>query len=649
MLVARAPRVANFLGAASALVGCALVLVPVLATIVSGAGPVPLSKPWNVPYGSLSLAIDPLSAWFALPILGLSALAAVYAAEYLLSYSRRKNLGAAWLFYNLLVAAMLVVVMARNAVLFLVAWEMMALASYFLVVFDDEHARVRDAGRLYLIASHLGTAFLLVFFVLLGQQAGTLDFEGIERWISATGGFTPQRAGLLFVLAVVGFGTKAGFMPFHVWLPEAHPVAPSHVSAVMSGVMIKTGIYGLLRTISLLGEPVAWWGWLLIGMGVVSSIVGVVFAIAQSDLKRLLAFSSIENMGIIALGLGIGLLGVTFHEPAAATLGFGGALLHVLNHSLFKGLLFLGAGAVIHGTHTADMQHLGGLLKRMPVVGATFLAGAVAICGLPPLNGFVSEFLVYLGAFEEETLSGGAGGIPALLVIGSLALVGALAVATFTKAFGIIFLGEPRTEAARHAHAPGLLMQAPMVILAVGCGLVTLAAVPIVRLLTPVLSIVVGQPEHLVSEQMTTAVGSLGMVVGVGIAVLVVGFALAIARAWLLWGREIGASPTWDCGYARPTARMQYTASSYAQGLTDFFALLLQGRSRLLAPRGLFPVEASLETETRDVVLDRGYRPMANGVSWVLSWLGWMQNGQVSVYILYIAVTMVMLLLWYVF
>lgn len=645
LALARASRLANLLGAASTAAGCAMALVPVVATLVSGTTPAPLSRPWSVPYGSFSLGIDPLSAWFAAAILGLSGLAAVYAAEYLLRYADRKNLGVAWWFYSLLVTSMAVVVTARNGVLFLVAWEVMALASYFLVVFDDEKAEVRDAGRIYLIASHLGTAFLLVFFVLLGREAGTLDFAGIEDWIRATGGFAPATAGLLFVLAIVGFGTKAGFMPFHVWLPKAHPVAPSHVSAVMSGVMIKTGIYGLVRTLSLLGEPAAWWGWLLIGIGVVSGIMGVLYALGQHDVKRLLAYHSVENIGIIALGLGIGLLGVTLGEPAAAALGFGGALLHVVNHALFKGLLFLGAGAIIHSTHTADIERLGGLLKRMPVVGVTFLVGCVAICGLPPLNCFVSEFLIYLGAFEG-TLAGGAGGIPALLVIGSLALIGGLAVAAFTKAFGVIFLGEPRSEAARNARAPGLLMQAPLVILAAGCLLVTLAAVPIVKALTPVLAVAVGQPQRVVSEQMTGAVGSLAAVTGIAITLLAVASALALLRVWLLWGRDVGAGPTWDCGYARPTARMQYTASSFAQPLADFFSAVLQTRKRLSAPRGLFPLEASLETEIPDIALERGYQPLFRGVSWILSWLSWIQHGRVSVYILYIAVTMVALLVW---
>ena len=267
----------------------------------------------------------------------------------------------------------------------------MSLASFFLVMFDDEKESVRRAGWIYLVAMHLGTAFLLAMFLLLGQERRLAGFR-------AALGRARRRSGVLFLLAVVGFGTKAGFIPLHVWLPEAHPAAPSHVSAVMSGVMIKTGIYGLLRMLTLLGPPPAWWGWTLLGIGVVSGVLGVLFALAQHDLKRLLAYHSVENIGIIALGLGVGLLGISYGNPTMAALGFAGGLLHVVNHAVFKSLLFLGAGSVLHATGTGEIDRLGGLLKRMPVTGATFLVGAAAISGLPPLNGFVSEFLIYLGA-----------------------------------------------------------------------------------------------------------------------------------------------------------------------------------------------------------------------------------------------------------
>ncbi len=359
---------------------------------------------------------------------------------------------------------MILVFVARNGVLFLIAWEVMALASYFLVVFEDEKEEVRRAGRTYLVATHLGTAGLLILFLMLGQSSGSLDFDALG--IAAGPG---GAASVAFLLAVIGFGTKAGFMPFHVWLPEAHPASPSHVSAVMSGVMIKTGIYGLVRTITFLGSPPPWWGWTILAIGVSSGVLGVLFALAQHDLKRLLAYHSVENIGIIAIGLGVGLLGKSYDLPAMVYLGFAGAMLHVVNHAIFKGLLFLAAGAIGHATHTLEIDRMGGLLKRMPWTAVLFLVGSVAICGLPPLNGFVSEFLIYLGAFKGIVDLGAAGAAAGAIAIGALALIGGLAAACFTKAFGILFLGEPRSSHAAGAIEPVWAIRVPMIALAVGC------------------------------------------------------------------------------------------------------------------------------------------------------------------------------------
>ena len=284
-----------------------------------------------------------------------------------------------------------------------------------------------------------------------GRGSGGLDFNQL-------GGLTPELAGLCFVLAVIGFGAKAGILPFHVWLPEAHPAAPSHVSALMSGVMIKTGIYGILRILTFLGPLPAWWGCALICIGLFSGVIGVLFALAQHDLKRLLAYHSVENIGIIVMGLGIGLFGISTGSPALAVLGFAGGILHVANHALFKGLLFLGAGSVIHGAHTHEIDHLGGLLKRMPWTALTFLIGSIAISGLPPLNGFVSEFLIYVGAFDGALPAKGVSAVPLLAVIAGLALIGGLATACFTKAFGIVFLGEPRSDHPARARESGMGM-----------------------------------------------------------------------------------------------------------------------------------------------------------------------------------------------
>jgi formate hydrogenlyase subunit 3/multisubunit Na+/H+ antiporter MnhD subunit len=625
------------IGASGAVAGCTLAIIPA-ARVLAGSASESLRVGWQVPYGAFFVEIDALSAFFLVPILGLSALAAVYGAEYLAAYRETRRLGTAWFFFNLLVATMVVVVVARNAVLFLVAWELMALASFFLVTFEDDKPSVRDAGWIYLVATHLGTACLLALFILLGRAGGSLDFDRLSG--------TSAPVGLLFVLAVIGFGTKAGFMPFHVWLPEAHPAAPSHVSAVMSGVMIKTGIYGLVRILTFIGPPPAWWGWVLCGVGLTSGILGVLFALAQHDLKRLLAYHSVENIGIIALGLGVGELGLSTGSAPLAVLGFAGALLHVLNHAIFKGLLFLGAGAVAHATGTREIDHLGGLLKRMPWTGVAFLIGAVAISGLPPLNGFVSEFLIYLGALRGVVSADSTAAVPLLCVIAGLALIGGLAAACFTKAFGMVFLGEPRTEHAAHAHEPGLAMRVPMLLLAASCVVIGCLAPVVGGTVGPVVERASGLPAETVRDVVAAATGPLSFVGAAALGVLLLAALLGGVRHQLLSGRRVEDSCTWDCGYARPSPRMQYTASSFAQPLTELFRLLLQSRRHLVPPVGLFPRHASLTTETPDVCAERFYTPVFTAIGRSLSALRWLQHGQVHLYVLYIALTLLVLLVW---
>ncbi len=636
----RSWRLSTLFGAGGAVVGGVLGAVPALA-VLAGGEVSSLRLAWQVPYGSFFLEIDALSAWFLLTVLAVCTLAAIYGSQYLRAYADQKSLGPPWFFFNLLTASMVLVLSARNGVLFLVAWEVMSLASFFLVTFDDEKDSVRQAGWIYLVATHLGTAFLLVLFILLGRQGGSLDFD------TFTAGPGPWSAGLLFLLALVGFGTKAGFLPLHVWLPEAHPAAPSHVSAVMSGVMIKTGIYGLVRTLTFLGPPPAWWGWTMIGIGLTSGILGVLFALAQHDLKRLLAYHSVENIGIIALGLGIGLVGQSSDLPAIAVLGYAGALLHVVNHALFKGLLFLGAGAVLHGTGTTDMEELGGLQKKMPVTALTFLIGAAAISGLPPLNGFASEFLIFLGAFAGSTQADSLRALPLLVGIAGLALIGGLAAACFAKAFGIVFLGLPRSHQAETAHAPGNWMRWPMIVMAAGCIFIGLFAPLVVGMLVPVIQIVSGVSGGRIAEQLGTASGLLGKIsLAAGILI-----ALVVGLTWLRWrllrGRSVAESETWGCGYARPTARMQYTASSFAWPFTNWFRTLLRTRKQQPTLRAYFPPEEELATETPAVWQESFYRPLFLGVRAALARLRWLQHGRVQVYVLYIALTIFVLLIWY--
>jgi hydrogenase-4 component B len=641
LAAARSPRLATVVGVVSTVAGCACALVPVVRVLLGGA-PLSLRFAWSVPFGAFALGLDGLSAFFLLPILTLSALAALYGGEYLGAFRGRAVPARAWPFFALLVAGMALVVLARNGVLFLLAWEIMSLAAYFLVVLEDETPAVRAAGWTYLVATHLGTAFLIVMFVVLGHGAGSLDFERF----AAAGPAAAPLAGLVFVLALIGFGTKAGFMPLHVWLPEAHPAAPSHVSAVMSGVMIKLGIYGLLRTLTFLGPPPAAWGWVLVAVGLTSGVLGVLFALAQHDLKRLLAYHSVENIGIIALGIGVGLLGVHYGSAPLAVLGFAGALLHVVNHALFKGLLFLGAGAVLHATGTREMDHLGGLLKRMPWTGALFLVGAAAICGLPPLNGFASEFLVFLGAYKGvlHPAAGVAG--PALVVLAGLALIGGLAAACFAKVFGVVFLGEPRSAHVAHAHDPGRAMRLPMVALAAGCALIGLAPAALVGRMSGALEPLTRLPAATIDLALAPVLLPLTRITLVAAVLIVLGGLLALWRRVQLARHPLGEEGTWDCGYALPTPRMQYTASSFARPLTLLFGELLRTRTTRVAPAGPFPAQAALATETPDVFRDALFRPVFQMASGALARLRWLQRGRVQLYVLYILLTLVVLLVW---
>lgn len=640
LFTAPSSRRASAVGGGSAILGCVLGLVSVGRVWVSGV-PASVRLNWAVPGGAFSLEIDALSGFFLVAILGLSALAAWYGTEYFRGSETSRSAGSLWFFFNLLIAGMALVVTARNAVLFLMAWEIMSLASFFLVTRESEREEVRSAGWTYLVATHLGTLFLFLFFCLLGRECGTLEFGGFH--LAAAGAFPIS---VLFALALVGFGTKAGLMPFHVWLPEAHPAAPSPVSALMSGVMIKTGIYGLVRMLTWFDHPPASWGVLLIVLGFTSGILGVLFALAQHDLKRLLAYHSVENIGIIVMGLGVGLLGRALHSPTLTVLGIAGGLLHVINHAVFKGLLFLGAGSVLHATGTGSMDRLGGLQKRMPWTSFSFLIGAAAISGLPPFNGFISEFLIYLAGLHGVCSFGADVAIALLLVIGGLALIGGLAAACFAKAFGIVFLGEPRGDAAGRAHEAGWSMRLPMLLLATACLGIGQAAPWIVIAMRRVVQAVVTLPDaEIVLVLETTLLPLKYIVQGCGFFILLLLF-LAWLRSWLLLGRPVEETVTWDCGYAAPASRMQYTSSSFAEPLTRFFAFFLRPHVRRPRIGGLFAEPSDFHSHTPDWFHDAMFRPVFQTVGRVLSSLRRLQEGRVQVYILYIVVTLLLLLLW---
>jgi hydrogenase-4 component B len=626
-------RSASWIGVTGVWLGSVLILYAAGSVLFKG-GMESWRREITIPGGALSLYLDSLSAFFLFPILILSSLAAWYGTGYL--KPSKKNLGVHWFFYNLLVASMVTIVLAHNAILFLMAWEAMTLASFFLVTFDQEKETVREAGWIYLVASHLGTGCLFIFFLLIGAQHDSLEFERSNA--TANGG--------IFLLALIGFGTKAGLMPLHVWLPEAHPAAPSHVSALMSGVMIKTGIYGLLRACELCGSLPAWVAWVVLGMGMASGILGILFALSQHNLKRLLAYSSVENMGIIAIGLGLGLLGISHHVPGLAMLGFLACLAHIINHASYKGLLFLCAGATGHATGTLDMNLLGGLLKRMPWTGATFAAGAAAICGLPPFNGFISEFLIFAGAFRAGTTSNGEVAILCLAVIAGLAFIGGLAVAAFAKAFGTTFLGEPRSEYARQGHEVEVSMRWPIVLLASLCLILGITGPLLVPKLFPVVSGLTGYSQEIFQRELGPLMAVLPKITLASL-VFFAFFAVCFAlRRWLLLGRVVEQNTTWGCGYLRPDARIQYTASSFTQPFGDLFHWVLRTQRWMAAPSGFFPKPTSFRSETPDLCQGHLYHPAFLRLNWGLSKLRWLQHGKVQLYVLYIAAVLMILLVW---
>jgi len=515
----------------------------------------------------------------------------------------------------------------------------MSISSFFLGIFEGEKRESAKAGLIYLIATHIGTLFLLVMFLLLGNINGSFDFS---QWKIMTGGIMPS---VIFLLAVIGFGTKAGFMPMHIWLPEAHPAAPSHVSAVMSGVMIKMGIYGLIRIVTFLGTPYAWWGYLLITIGIISGVLGILFALAQRDLKRLLAYSSIENIGIIVTGLGLGILGMSINNPTLIVLGFAGALLHVLNHAFFKGLLFLGSGVILQGTGTRVIDLLGGLLKKMPVTGLSFLIGAAAICGLPPLNGFMGEFLIYFASLKS-IFGSPATLIVSMVVIMSLALIGGMAVACFTKTFGIIFLGTARSESCEKAHEPGILMRIAMMTLAGLCVVIGLTAPFVMNIFDRVIFDITGSPVESIQPVMLKASGPLVYIVIVSSFFSAALLVIFVLRRRLLRGRAVEYGPTWDCGYTETSPRMQYTASSYAQPIVDFFKGILKTKKQGSKIIEYFPRLSSFKTETTDMFQETVFSPLFRFIQRLAEKFTWLQHGRLQIYILYIFMTLIALLIW---
>jgi hydrogenase-4 component B len=607
------------------------------------------SFPSGVPLFEFSLRLDPLAAVFLLA-LGVVAIAvSVYSFGYT-EHAQGWRPGILGALLNLLLFSLSLVFTASSVFLFLIAWEVMALTAYCLVSFEHSKEETRSAGILFFVMSHVGTGCLILAFLLLHSISNTFEFAEFRQ---PSG---PLQQAALFGLFLIGFGVKAGLVPLHVWLPAAHPVAPSNVSALMSGIVVKTGIYGLMRVcFEFLGAPPLWAALLILALGVGSGLIGVLYALIETDLKRLLAYSTIENVGIVFIGIGASLVFTALGKPELAALALVAGLAHIVNHALFKSLLFLAAGSVLHGAGTRNMERMGGLVRRMPATAALFLVGAVAISGLPPLNGFVSEWLTY------QSLLAGFGSTASLtrliFPVGGalLALTGALAATAFVKAFGISFLALPRSPEASEAHESHWTMLAGMSILAAGCGVAAFCA----GWLLPVLNPVTSQLVHSSPRGNLSLAGGLIISSGVrqGGTVSLAGIAgllalmtfLAAILAGIKWRFSIRRSgPTWDCGLPGLTAENQYTATAFSKPLRMIFAVLYQPKREIqrdfeVSP--YYPKSIVFESEVEQTFERRLYGPLKQMLLQRASGLRGIQAGSIHAYLAYIFVTLIILLL----
>jgi hydrogenase-4 component B len=609
--------------------------------------------PSGVPFIELTVRLDALGAFF-LSIVSLLALAlSVYSLGYARGFYGRKNVGILSAFFNALLLATTLVFLADNAFFFLIAWEIMALCAYCLVSFEHEQEETRRAGVLYFVMSHIGTGCLILGFLLLFQSAGDYSFAHFHALGEK---LPPFKRDAVFLLFLFGFGVKAGIVPLHPWLPAAHPVAPSNVSALMSGVIIKTGIYGLTRVFfDFLGTPPNWWGVTVLGIGIVSAVLGVLYALMQHDLKRLLAYHSIENIGIILMGLGAALLFLHSGHPALAALALMAGLYHTVNHAVFKALLFLGAGAVLHSAHTRDMEQLGGLAKRMPKTALFFLVGAVAISALPPLNGFVSEWLTYQSLLQGFNTTKSL--LRLMFPIGGalLALTSALAAACFVKAFGITFLAQPRSDRARDAHEAGFTMLLGQGLLTAVCVFLGLFPTLFLTLLDPVSTQLTSVS---LADQLTVSNGLVlsglnpagGTVSTLGIAAIGLGLLCVPFALRLIFSRDARCriGPTWDCGLQGLTPQMEYTATGFSKPIRMIFKALFRPHREVQREYDFSPYFAKtirFEAHVEEVFETRIYRPLNR---WVLRFsrrMRALQAGSIHAYLIYIFITLLALLL----
>lgn len=596
------------IGVLSQVLATALVWTAV-APVLSGGATVVGELAWAYPVGTLRVRLDSLGAFFLAWSLPMTLLGSIYAVGYLRPYfGSKRHLGVHYALLNLTSLSFVLVYTADHALVFLLGWESAALAAWLLVIWDYTNQKVRFAGFNYLVSTHIGLIFLVAAFMILYTHSGSWDLSGFGHWLRNNAG---SERNVVFMLLVTSFGLKSAFFPFHSWLPRAHAAAPAHVSALMSGVIHKAGLYALVRFVFLIGKPDEWMGWFLIGFSALSAVVGALYTVGQRDLKRLLGYSSTENVGIAGIGFGVGCLGLSWGNASLVAIGFAGGLLHVLNHAFFKCQLFYAAGAVYQATHTVDMEKLGGLSRLMPWTSLSFILGGVAIAALPPLNGFTSEFVIYSGLFTDAPI--GVWAKVALSATGALlAFVGAVSALSITRAFGVVFLGAPRDSSVTPPTEVSRWMLVPMGVHAV--GVIVLGVMPVLgfKLVQGPTVIALGsllKPTVNVLQPIADMLTWIGMVSAV----------LVLSIEALIWLRSRATSQaaashvTWGCGYGAPSPRMQYTGSSFSTDFSARFRGVMVMLRRQKAPTGYFPTEGYLVTDCVDAVERRLFSVIGHG------------------------------------
>jgi hydrogenase-4 component B len=587
----------------------------------------------TVIFGPVSVLVDALSGWFILTINFTFITGALYGFNYMKKYlKKKKEITLHCIAFVLAQFALLAICSVQNAFIFLLFWELIALSMFILVIFEHQKPDTIKAGLNYLVQSHLSILFIMSGFIYVAYKTGSYGFDAITDFSMQQSSYASAA---LFLFFFVGFAIKSGFVPFHTWLPYAHPAAPSHISGIMSGVVIKIGIYGILRMLLLLKTDYTVIGYFILFISLLTGIYGVILAIIQHNLKKLLAYHSIENIGIIGIGIGIGCIGLGTSNEWMSVLGFSGALLHTLNHSLFKSLLFYSAGNVYQSVHTMNIERLGGLIKKMPKTAILFLLAAIAICGLPPLNGFVSEFLIFGGIYNWLQAASQISLIALVIVLGGFVFIGGLALFCFTKAFSIVFLGNQRDASVQDVHERGFWQLFPM--------FMTATLMIIIGLFPSVFISAVHQPvsqftDHIAFDQTLNRVkimDSFQVISWLSGGFILFVLILLGLKNYFIKTKKVEIGPTWGCGYSNTSSKLQYTAGSFAKSFSKLAKPLLEIEKKEEETAEIFPSTKHFETGSYDKIERFFIDKPVKLINKITDYFTFLQNGQLQSYIIY--------------